>query len=309
MSTWRRATRLAGSVARSSAVRKAKKLPGLLAVIDHPVAAIDDDQRHRDPRQRLHQRARARLHPHELVGRRFEGLDPAHLPLAHEGLQGEGFHHANALGRLLQGGENGREALEFGHDHPAGAIAELAHAHDRHGHDQEGDRSQRRILLEHGEGQAERGQRVAAERGDQNVERIAGRLRNEGLAGQEFGGMAGVVEADVHRQHLVEDLGLAVRDDVVGNPRQGHLLAVGGEALGDIDRGDRAADLPHRHDVAIEENTIDDEFHHIGGEGGGRRGDPHHHESQHIAPGMLAPLIAQQTCDQMHLPLVEQPLG
>ena len=153
--------------------------------------------------------------------------------------------------------------------------------------------------------QADGGQHVATDRRDQQVERAAGRLGDEGLAGDEFGGVARVVEADVHRQHLVENARLDFGDDVIGDFRQHHLLAIGGETLGGIDRHDRAADRPHGLDAAVDEDPVDDVLHDPRRQGRGGGDHPHHGESDGIALGVFAALVAQQALDQRHLSRAE----
>ena len=198
--------------------------------------------------------------------------------------------------------EDGRETVELGHHHLFRAVAEPSDADDGQGHDQHGERRPAADPAEHGEAQADGGQDVAAERRDQHVERAAGRLGDEGLAGDEFGGMARVVEADVHRQHLVEDARLDFGDDVVGDFRQHHLLAIGGEALGDVDRNDRAADRPHRLDAAVDEDPVDDVLHDPRRQGRGGGDDAHHGEGDDIALGVFTALVAQQALDQANCP-------
>ena len=79
-------------------------------------------------------------------------------------------------------------------------------------------RARAAALRHHDDDETDNGQRVARERGDEEIESVAGRLRDEGLAGDEFGRMRAAVVSDLHSQHLVENAPLNTRHDAVGDP-------------------------------------------------------------------------------------------
>ena len=132
-----------------------------------------------------------------------------------------------------------------GHD-PAHALADLAHAERRDGHEHQREDREHGVLRHHHDHEADDGQRVARQGRDQQVEGVAGRLGDERLPRDEFRRMRLAVIGDLHPQHLVEDARLDVGDDAVGDARQRHLLAVGGEALDGVDGDDGGGDLPDR---------------------------------------------------------------
>ena len=134
----------------------------------------------------------------------------------------------------------------------------------------------------HHDDQPDDGQRIARKSGDEDVEHAARRLRDERLAGDEFRGMRPAVIADLHPQHLVEDLPLDVGDDGVADPRHDNLLAVGGHALDRIDDHDRGRDLRQRRQVAADKDLIDDPPDDPGRERSRGRDHAHHREGEEI---------------------------
>ena len=249
---------------------------GLVAANDDGVAAIEHDSRDGEAPEALHDRACARAHRCELVGRGLEASDRRALPLAHEVFEGEGLDDADALRGLLQRLHHLHHAREFrGHD-PSHALSDLAHAERRHGHEHQGEDREHRVLRHHHDHEADDGQGVARQGRDQQVEGVARRLGDERLPRDELRRMRLAVIGDIHPQHLVEDARLDVGDDAVGDPRQRHLLAVGGEALDGVDGDDRRGDLPDSAELVRDEDLVDD-LSDDPGRQRGRQGDQAHH--------------------------------
>ena len=151
-----------------------------------------------------------------------------------------------------------------------------------------------RVLRHHHDHQPDDGQRVARERGDQQVEDAARRLGDEALPGDEFGRMGAAVVADLHPEHLVEDALLDVGDDPVRHPRQHHLLAVGRRALDRVDRDDRRRDLPHRVHVPADEDLVDDPADDPGRQRRSDRDQGHHPEGEQVALPVLGALVEEE---------------
>ena len=128
-------------VASSSAVMKAKKLPGCCAVSMTRVAAIDDDHRDRQRRRASPVSGLERaLTRRQLVGGAFEvWRSPRTCRSRMKRLEREGLDDADALRGLLQRFQDGGEAIELVHHHllDAAAIAEPADADDGQRHDQQ----------------------------------------------------------------------------------------------------------------------------------------------------------------------------
>ena len=285
---------------------KAKKLPGCCPASITLQAAVDDDDGDRHAAQRLGQRARARADHRQLVGGALEAGDRRALARAHERLEREGLDDPDALHRLLQRFQDGGEAVELVEHHLLHPPAQLADADDDARRDDQRQRRHQRVLRDHHPGEADQGQHVARQRGDEQVERAARRLRDEGLAGDELGRMAHVVEGEAHRQHLVEDAALHVGDDIVGDARQHHRLAIGGEALERVDRHDRAADDPDRRELLADEDLVDHVAHDPRRHRGRRRDHDRHAGGEGVALPVLGALVAQQPRDEAHIGRTEE---
>ena len=265
-----------------------------VAADDHGEAAVEHDGGDGEAAEALHDRAGARTDAGELVGRRLEAADRAGLTVAHEVLQGERLDDADALRGLLQRFHHLHRALELARHDLAHAEADLAHPDRGEGHEHQGERREQGVLRHHHDHEPDDGQRVARQRRDEEVEDAARRLGDEALPGDEFGRVGAAVVADLHPEHLVEDAGLNVGDDPVGDPRQHHLLAVGRGALDRVDHHDRRGDLPDGLQVPADEDLVDDPADDPGGE---RRGDgdqAHHREGEGIAFPVPGALVEQE---------------
>ncbi len=108
---------------------------GRVAAEDDRIAAVEDDGGDGEAAETLHDRARARADPSELVGGLAEALDRLLLPRAHETLEREGLDDADALRGLLQRFHHLQRALEL-------ARHDLAHAHADLAHPEHGERNQ-----------------------------------------------------------------------------------------------------------------------------------------------------------------------
>ena len=82
------------------------------------------------------------------------------------------------------------EAIELVEHHLLDPPAELADADDDGGGDDQRQGGHQRVLGDHHPGQADQRQHVARQHGDEQVERVARRMRDERLAGDELGRMA-----------------------------------------------------------------------------------------------------------------------
>ena len=163
--------------------------------------------------------------------------------------EGEGLDDANALRRLLQRLHHLHRALELARHDLANAEPDLAHPDRGKRKEHQREERQQGILRHHHDDEADNRQGVAREGRDEEVENAARRLRDESLPRDEFGRMGAAVVADLHPQHLVEDALLDIGDNIVGDPRQDHLLAVGRQSLDRVDGHDRRGDLPDRLEV------------------------------------------------------------
>ena len=271
-----------------------KQAAGRVAADDDRIAGIEDDGGDGEAAETLHDRARARAHASELVRRLPEALDRLLLPGAHEILEREGLDDADALRGLLHRFHHLRGALELARHDLAHADADLAHA--EHGERNQHQRQERQqgILRHHDDDEPDDRQRVARKCGDEKVEHAARRLGDEGLTGDEYGRMRLAVIADLHPQHLVEHAPLDVGDNAVADPRHDDLLSVGRQALDRVDDHDRDRDLPHRLEIAADEDLVDDLADDPGGHRGRQRDQAHHRNPEGVALPVLGALVGQQ---------------
>ena len=185
-------------------------------------------------------------------------------------------------------------ALELARHDLADAQPDLAHPDRSKRKEHQGEQRKQGILRHHHDDEADNRQGVAREGGDEKVEGAACRLRDECLPRDELGRMGAAVITDFHPQHLVEDALLDVGDNIVGDPRQDHLLTVGRQPLDSVDGNDRRRDLPDCLEVSADENLVDDPADDPGRE---RRGDGdqgHHREGEGVALPVLGALIQQE---------------
>ena len=164
-----------------------------IAANDHGVAAVEDDDRDGEAAEALHDRARARTHPRELVRRRLGTFDRAGLRVAHEVFEREGLDDADALSGLLQRLHHLHRALELARHDLAHAEADLAHPDRGERKEHQREKRQQGILRHHHDDEADNRQGVAGEGRDEEVEDVAGRLRDESLTGDEFGRMGAAI--------------------------------------------------------------------------------------------------------------------
>ena len=231
----------------------------------HAVAGIEEHDADRDAAERLHQRGRAVRHPSELVRGGLDAVDARIDPRPHDRLEVERLDDAEALDGLLHGLEDfGAAAVLRERDRPH-PLDELAHPEHRRRHHHDADQRQERRLIDHHRDEAEEGQEIAPERIDQEVEHLRRRSRAERDPRGEFGGVAVGIEGDVLRQQLVEQLLLVLGDDVVGDARERHGLAVARQSLD-------GEDDDHRH--GDDGDSVEAVFRHRLGRCRGRTGTP-----------------------------------
>ena len=175
----------------------------------------------------------------------------------------------------------------------------MADADDHDGGDDQRQRRHQRILRDHHPAQADHGQKVARQRGDQQVERAARRLRDEGLRRDEARWNGGRCNRRGPSPASCRRCGVCTfGDDVVGDARQHHRLGIGGKALDRVDRHDRAADDPDGGELLGDENLVDDVLHDPRRHRRGRRDHERHRRGEDVALPVLGALIAQQPPNQ-----------
>ena len=186
-------------------------------------------QRDREAAERLHQRARAIGDARHLVGFVLHVGDAlASMRRAHLVFERERLDDAHALQGLLQGLDDARAAGEL----DCCMIARTRRISLRSTNSAGGttisltsDITGSWITMTATE--ADQGEKVAAERGDQQIEHWLAAAAPVVQPRDEFGGMAVGKEADVLAQQLVEHAALVFGDDAIADARQHDRVAVG----------------------------------------------------------------------------------
>ena len=162
------------------------------------------------------------------------------------------------------------------------ALQKLVDGEYRGRPEDEGDKRQHRLLDRHHQHEADQREQVADERRDEYVDYAARRVGALRHAHDQVGRGIGMIELDAVLQHAVVDLALPVGDDRIAGAAEKQRLDIGGDALDDEDRRDRAGDQIDRLDVLGAGELVGDVAHDPGARGCRGRHDQHGHDGNAV---------------------------
>ena len=166
-----------------------EKLTGRCAGFEHAVAAVNQGACDGEAAECLHHGARAIGDARPFVRFQLEGGNIGLEPLTHDILQRKRLDDTDTLYRLLHGFEDARAAGELVFCNAVDAADHLAQNDECRRHDNETEQRHYRVLPKHHRDEADQQEQIAAERGKNQVEHLACRIRARGYAREEIAGM------------------------------------------------------------------------------------------------------------------------
>ena len=174
--------------------------------------------------------------------------------------------------------EVAREAAHFflsGAGKTAHALTDHLHRVDRQGPDQQGDQGEAPFLIEHHPNQKQQGEAVTTETGhdvrcgDSHGIDVKSEMRNQTAA------VAALEHRHVMADKMAEQPILGVRDDLLTDIIDHHLLGENRDAFGRENPQDGGANRPEQTGVAGDKHLVDHRVHQPGGASGAGCGQRH----------------------------------
>ena len=241
----------------------------------HLVAAIENDQRHRDTAQRFHQRRGDGAGARSTLQQPGEIVDHPARAVGLIGFHAIGLDVARALEALIEQRHQQTDlGLRVGRDAPH-PLAELDDRAEGQRERYRGDQRQRPVLVEHQRDQESGGERFLADIGEQVGGGAAQHRGVHGEARHQRAGRIGVEEGDVGAHQPREERRLNIGDYTEADLRHQHRLAVIGDALEEGEGHDRRRNDQQQPLVMRDENPIEHRLHQPGISGGGGRHHAH----------------------------------